>query len=228
MDCTAHRVNLEQTLRSLARETERVGPVMEMLEPLFRVAEQERFDLAPPSAIDHVACIDALNLAMPGCGIQRLGLTSARYPFPKPKWMTRESWMESLQRRTFAWPLRDGLARHNIEADARLHQMSNAHFDSSFGLSSALIAALHAVAGIEVTLWGIQPPDTLGVVLLDPISGVFLLVLYFCLTAVNGDAASDRFVPLLRMLPHMIPIGKKQDDTGTMFVLCGEEGEVGR
>lgn len=192
------RKKLQEFLETNAQKPELIPPAMELIEPLFRIAEAGRYALAPADDVHLWKAVEAINLAA-ALPVNRIVPVSAAAP---------GSWSDRRIDDEFHDRLRDSLVgslADSLKGDEELWVGLGLNYLATLGyiLTESLPVSLRRFG-----LWD----GLLGSLRVSP---RFLLGF-----AVAGNEEKvARLTPLMCLLPRAIPIGQKADEPGTWLVL---------
>lgn len=215
---------LRQYLAEHAANPEFVAPAMQVLEPLFRAAESDKYPLVQPEELDREEAAKAIS-AIAGKPV-KVALFSWGKPFPKPEWMSERAFVEREGDREFG---NDELWWGDLETScaASLEALMVANLPAApeeIGVPMNDAFAEHLFDALEANLRGCLEIDVEHRHNEDPRellhASLWHTLFHFGSAVLMGDAATmERMAPLMRLLPQAIPLAKKADAPGTWIVL---------
>lgn len=186
-----------------------ISLVMRLLRPLFGNAERKRYGLHERWRLKKGSVARTVSLAT-GDLVRQVEYVSLAAPVPRQEWMTDEAYgyyhdvgfAHAIFRAVGPWF--DAVLRES-------HRTTFAYGHADFAAAEDLFAeafgnTLHVAVNSGLFSGAANPTVTAVIVFLA-----------FALT--GNEYAIEPFIPLMRLLPRAIPLGKRADREGTHIVL---------
>lgn len=214
-------LNLEfvrELLHNMAGREAAVMTALKALLPLARKAAKADLRLSPASAVDPAALAQAIQLAV-GRDVDRVILVSAADPFPRPSWVSEETYRQ-LAGRAFA-----DSVQYRLEK--RLKSRFSDDLMHDFGLDKGfarrfMVRVQTAVSDTMVQAFEAGVGHALGSSLPRGLTGNLRSAVFYLLAfAVAGNAERvNELAPLTKLMAEVVPIGDLRHDPRAWLVLC--------
>lgn len=195
------REQLKAFLLKSGKNRRLIGPAMKTMEPFFLQVESGVWDLKASAELSEKDLARAITLAT-GRKVKKIDFVSRERRWPYPIVEQEGFYEDDLYNRLFK-----GIGRRrweklweNLESHLIL-DLRKKYRVNLFKLNRDLMSYLYGCTRFQLILE----------------DGLF----YFLAFRLAGDREMvKRFTPLIKLLPHAIPLGEKEDEPGTWLVLA--------